>query len=66
MDETVNYLSFYHPLSLKTISFKTSKSTDKNLKNHYINSSKTSITNGKNTYKKPVLKSTANQLVIKQ
>ena len=55
MDETVNYLSFYHPLSLKTISFKTSKSTDKNLKNHYINSSKTSITNGKNTYKKPVL-----------
>lgn len=25
MDETVNYLSFYHPLSLKTISFKTSK-----------------------------------------
>jgi len=25
MDETVNYLSFYHPLSLKTISFKISK-----------------------------------------
>ena len=25
MAETVNYLSFYHPLSLKTISFKTSK-----------------------------------------
>ena len=52
MDETVNYLFFYHPLSLKTISFKTSKSIDKNPKNHYIISSKTSITNGKNTYKK--------------
>ena len=25
MDETVNYLSFYHPHSLKTILFKTSK-----------------------------------------
>jgi len=25
MDETVKNLSFYHPLSLKTISFKTSK-----------------------------------------
>jgi len=30
------------------------KSTDKGLKNHYIISKKTSITNGKNTYKKQV------------
>ena len=30
------------------------KNTDKDLKNHYIISKKTSITNGKNTYKKQV------------
>ena len=52
MAEIVNYLSFYHPLSLKKIHLRLQKSTDKNLKNHYIISSKTSITNGKNTYKK--------------
>lgn len=52
MDETINYLSFYHPLSLKTISFKISKNYRQEFKNHYIISSKTSITNGKSTYKK--------------
>ena len=52
MDETVNYQSFYHPLSLKTISFKTSKPIDKNLKNYYTISNKTSITNEKDTYRK--------------
>ena len=52
MAEIVNYLSFYHPLSLKTISFKTSKIYRQEFENHYIISSKTSITNGKNTYKK--------------
>ena len=52
MDATVNYLSFYHPLSLKTISFKTSKIYRQEFKNHYTISNKTSITNGKNTYKK--------------
>ena len=37
------------------VHFKTSKiSADKDLKNHYITSSKTSINNGKNTYKKQV------------
>ena len=37
------------------VHFKTSKiSTDKDLKNHYIISKKTSINNGKITYKKQV------------
>lgn len=37
------------------VHFKTSKiSADKELKNHYISSKKTSINNGKNTYKKQV------------
>lgn len=37
------------------VHFKTSKiSADEDLKNHYINSKKTSINNGKNTYKKQV------------
>ena len=37
------------------VHFKTSKIyADKDLKNHYINSKKTSINNGKNTYKKQV------------
>lgn len=37
------------------VHFKTSKiSADKDLKNHYISSKKTSINNGKNTYKKQV------------
>ncbi len=52
MDETVNYLSFYHPLSLKTISFKTSKIYRQESENHYIISNKTSITNDKSTYRK--------------
>ena len=52
---TVKCLSYYHPLSEKTISFKTSKiSADKVLKNHYTTSGKTSINKGKNTYKKQV------------
>ena len=54
MTETVNFLSSYHPLTLKTFSFKTSNSVDKCLKNYYINSSKTSINSGKTTYKKKV------------
>ena len=54
MTETVNFLFSYHPLILKTFSFKTSKSVDKDLKNNYIISKKTSITNGKNTYTKQV------------
>ena len=41
--------------SLKTFSFSDSKiSADKDLKNHYISSKKTSINNGKITYKKQV------------
>ena len=37
------------------VHFKTSKiSADEDLKNHYISSKKTSINNGKNTYKKQV------------
>ena len=47
----------YHSNILKTqpFHFKTSKiSADKDLKNHYINSKKTSINNGKKTYKKQV------------
>ena len=54
MTETVNFLSSYHPLTLKTFSFKTSNSVYKCLKNYYINSSKTSINNSKTTYKKQV------------
>ena len=34
--------------------FDTQKSTDKDLKNHYINSNKTPINKDKNTYKKRV------------
>ena len=52
--KTINYLSYYHSLILKTFSFKTSNSVDKDLKNNYIISKKTSITNGKNTYTKQV------------
>ena len=52
--KTINYLSYYHPLTLKTFSFKTSNSVDRCLKNNYIISKKTSITNGKNTYTKQV------------
>ena len=52
--KTVNILSYYHPLTLKTLSLRFRKSIDKNLKNHYINSKKASITNGKNTYKRQV------------
>ena len=52
MAKTVNILSYYHPLTLKTFSFKTSKSVDKDLKNHYIISNKTSINNGKTIDKK--------------
>ena len=46
----------YHSNILKTqpFHFKTSKSIDNKLKNHYISSKKTSINNGKNTYKKQV------------
>ena len=54
MAETINFLSFYHPLTLKIISFRLRKYADKGLKNHYIISKKTSITNGINTYKKQV------------
>ena len=54
MAETVNYLSYYHPLTLKTFSFMTSNSVGKGLKNHYIISSKTSINNDKTTYKTQV------------
>ena len=54
MTETVNFLFSYHPLILKTFSFKTSNSVDKGLKNHYIISSKTSINNDKITYKTQV------------
>ena len=54
MTETVNFLFSYHPLILKTFSFKTSNSVDKGLKNNYIISSKTSINNDKITYKTQV------------
>ena len=55
MAKTVIYLFYYHSLTLKTISFRTLKiSVDKSLKNHYIISGKTSIKDGKNTYKKQV------------
>jgi hypothetical protein len=46
----VNYLSYYYPLTLKTILFILRKYADKDLKNHYIISKETSITNGKNIY----------------
>ena len=52
--KTINYLSYYHPLTLKTFSFMTSNSVDKGLKNNYIISSKTSINNDKITYKTQV------------
>ena len=35
MAETVNFLSSYHSLILKTFSFMTSNSVDKGLKNNY-------------------------------
>ena len=54
MAETVNYLSSYHPLTLKIISFRLRKYADKGLKNHYIISSKTSKKGGKTIYKKQV------------
>ena len=47
MAKTANYLSYYHPLTLKIISFGGSK-------NHYIIPKKISIANEKNTYKKQV------------
>ena len=52
MAKTVNYLSNSHPLTMKIISFRLRKYADKGLKNYYIISWKTSITNGKKTYKK--------------
>ena len=53
--KTVNYLFYHHPLTLKTISFKTLKiSVDKTLKKHYIISGKTSIKDGKNTYENQI------------
>ena len=52
MAKTVNILSYYHPLTLKTFSFKTSNSVDKGLKNYYTSSNKTSINNGKTINKK--------------
>ena len=55
MAKTVIYLFYYHSLTLKTISFKTLKiSVEKNLKNHYIISGKTSIKDGKNTYENQI------------
>ena len=55
MAETVNYLSYFHPLSLKIFSFlRLRKSADKGLKNHYIIPRKTPITNDKNTHMKQV------------
>ena len=51
MTTTVNYLSYYHPLTLKVISIRTSVIVEKALKNHYIISNKTSINNGNNTNK---------------
>ena len=45
----------YADKAIYKVHFKTSKiSADKDLKNHYINSKKTSINNGKITYKKQV------------
>ena len=52
MAKAVNYLSYYHPLTLKIISFRLRKYADKALKNHYISSNNTAINNGNNTYKK--------------
>ena len=52
--KTINYLFYYHPLTLKTFSFMTSNSVDKGLKNNYIISIKTSINNDKTIYKKQV------------
>ena len=49
MAKTVNILSYYHPLTLETFSFKTSKSAGKGLKNYYIISNKTSVNSGKTT-----------------
>mgnify|MGYP000843626172 FL=1 len=55
MAETVNYLSYYHSPDIENLFIlRLRKNTDKDLKNHYIISMKTSITNGKNTYKKQV------------
>ena len=45
----------YAAKTIYKVHFKTSKiSADKDLKNHYISSKKTSINNSKNTYKKQV------------
>ena len=52
--KTIYYPFYYHPLTLKAFLFMTSNSVDKCLKNNYIISKKTSITNGKNTYTKQV------------
>ena len=53
MAEAVNYLSYYHPPDIENLFIlRLRKNTDKDLKNHYISSKKTSINNGKNTYKK--------------
>ena len=52
MAKTVIYLSLLSSSDIKkTFCFKTLKTTDKDLKNNYINLNKTSINNGKNTYK---------------
>ena len=45
MAKAVNYLSYYHPLTLKIISFRLRKYADKALKNHYIISNTTAINN---------------------
>ena len=48
MAETVNYLSYYHSPDIENLFIlRLRKNTDKDLKNHYIISMKTSITNAK-------------------
>ena len=55
MAETVNYLSLLSSTFIENLFIlRLQKNTDKDLKNHYIISKKTSITNGKNTYTKQV------------
>ena len=54
MAKTVNYLS-YTPSDTKNLFIlRLRRFVDKDLKNNYIISNKTSINNGKNTYKKQV------------
>ena len=55
MAEAVNYLSYYHPPDIENLFvLRLRKNTDKDLKNHYTISIKTSITNDKNPYNKQV------------